>query len=141
MTIQEMCNEKRIALGLTHQNIADQAEMPLQTVRNFFSRASKAPSIYTTAKICAVLGVSLDQFFGIAERLTQEEKHVADLQAHIEDQELTIQDLRRRARTMRHAILALGGVVIALLTWCIYFDLHCLDMGFFRGGFNGVYKM
>lgn len=141
MTIQEMCNEKRIALGLTHQNIADQAEMPLQTVRNFFSRASKAPSIYTTAKICAVLGVSLDQFFGIAERLTQEEKHVADLQAHIEDQELTIQDLRRRARTMRHAILALGGVVIVLLTWCIYFDLHCLDMGFFRGGFNGVYKM
>lgn len=133
MTIQEMCNEKRIALGLTHQNIADQAEMPLQTVRNFFSRASKAPSIYTTAQICAVLGVSLDQFFGIAERLTQEEKHVADLQAHIADQESTIQDLRRRARTMRHAILALGGVVIALLTWCIYFDLHCLDMGFFRG--------
>lgn len=133
MTIQEMCNEKRIALGLTHQNIADQAEMPLQTVRNFFSRASKAPSIYTTAQICAVLGVSLDQFFGIAERLTQEEKHVADLQAHIADQELTIQDLRRRARTMRHAILALGGVVIALLTWCIYFDLHCLDTGFFRG--------
>lgn len=133
MTIQEMCNEKRIALGLTHQNIADQAEMPLQTVRNFFSRASKAPSIYTTAQICAVLGVSLDQFFGIAERLTQEEKHVADLQAHIADQELTIQDLRRRARTMRHAILALDGVVIALLTWCIYFDLHCLDTGFFRG--------
>ena len=133
MTIQEMCNEKRIALGLTHQNIADQAEMPLQTVRNFFSRASKAPSIYTTAQICAVLGVSLDQFFGIAERLTQEEKHVADLQAHIADLELTIQDLHRRARTMRHAILALGGVAIALLTWCIYFDLHCLDMGFFRG--------
>lgn len=133
MTIQEMCNEKRMALGLTHQNIADQAEMPLQTVRNFFSRASKAPSIYTTAQICAVLGVSLDQFFGIAERLTQEEKHVADLQAHIADQESTIQDLRRRARTMRHAILALGCVVIALLTWCIYFDLHCMDMGFFRG--------
>ena len=94
MTIQEMCNEKRIALGLTHQNIADQAEMPLQTVRNFFSRASKAPSIYTTAQICAVLGVSLDEFFGIAERLTQEETHVADLQSHIVDQESTIQDLR-----------------------------------------------
>lgn len=133
MTIQEMCNEKRIALGLTHQNIADQAEMPLQTVRNFFSRASKAPSIYTTAQICAVLGVSLDEFFGIAERLTQEEKHVADLQSHIADQESTIQDLRRRARTMRHAIFTLGWVLIGLLIWCVYFDLHCMDMGFFRG--------
>ena len=132
MTIQEMCNEKRIALGLTHQNIADQAEMPLQTVRNFFSRASKAPSIYTTAQICAVLGVSLDEFFGIAERLTQEEKHVADLQAHIADQEFTIQDLRRRARTMRHVIFTLGWVLLGLLIWCIYFDLHCMDMGFFR---------
>lgn len=133
MTIQEMCNEKRIALGLTHQNIADQAEMPLQTVRNFFSRASKAPSIYTTAQICAVLGVSLDEFFGIAERLTQEEKHVADLQSHIADQESTIQDLRRRARTMRHVIFTLGWVLLGLLIWCIYFDLHCMDMGFFRG--------
>lgn len=132
MTIQEMCNEKRMALGLTHQNIADQAEMPLQTVRNFFSRASKAPSIYTTAQICAVLGVSLDEFFGIAERLTQEEKHVADLQAHIADQELTIQDLHRRARTMRHVIFTLGWVLLGLLIWCIYFDLHCMDMGFFR---------
>lgn len=132
MTIQEMCNEKRIALGLTHQNIADQAEMPLQTVRNFFSRASKAPSIYTTAQICAVLGVSLDEFFGIAERLTQEETHVADLQSHIVDQESTIQDLRRRARSMRRAILVLGCVAIGLLVWCIYFDLHCLDIGFYR---------
>lgn len=132
MTIQEMCNEKRMALGLTHQNIADQAEMPLQTVRNFFSRASKAPSIYTTAQICAVLGVSLDEFFGIAERLTQEETHVADLQFHIADQESTIQDLRRRARSMRRAILVLGCVAIGLLVWCIYFDLHCLDIGFYR---------
>lgn len=133
MTIQEMCNEKRIALGLTHQNIADQAEMPLQTVRNFFSRASKAPSIYTTAQICAVLGVSLDEFFGIAERLTQEETHVADLQSHIADQESTIQDLRRRARTMRHVIFTLGLVLICLLIWCVYYDLHCMDTGFFRG--------
>ena len=132
MTIQEMCNEKRIALGLTQQNIADQAEMPLQTVRNFFSRASKAPSIYTTAQICAVLGVSLDEFFGISERLTQKEQHIADLQAYIADQESTIQDLHRRARNMRRAILVLGCVAIGLLVWCIYFDLHCLDIGFYR---------
>lgn len=132
MTIQEMCNEKRIALGLTQQNIADQAEMPLQTVRNFFSRASKAPSIYTTAQICTVLGVSLDEFFGISERLTQKEQHIADLQAYIADQESTIQDLHRRARNMRRAILVLGCVAIGLLVWCIYFDLHCLDIGFYR---------
>lgn len=132
MTIQEMCNEKRIALGLTHQNIADQAEMPLQTVRNFFSRASKAPSIYTTAQICAVLGVSLDEFFGIAERLTQEEKHVADLQSHIADQESTIQDLRRRAKTYRRAILFMSLAIAVLVAWCIYFDVKCMQIGFWR---------
>lgn len=132
MTIQEMCNEKRIALGLTHQNIADQAEMPLQTVRNFFSRASKAPSIYITAQICAVLGVSLDEFFGIAERLTQEEKHVADLQSHIADQESTIQDLRRRAKTYRRAILFMSLAITVLVAWCIYFDVQCMQIGFWR---------
>nr|DAW56272.1 MAG TPA: MAS20 protein import receptor [Caudoviricetes sp.] len=33
---------------------------------------------------------------------------------------------------MRRAILVLGCVAIGLLVWCIYFDLHCLDIGFYR---------
>lgn len=133
MTIQELCKERKAALGYTHQDIAERSGVPLQTVRNFFSKASKAPSIYTTAQICAVLGVSLDEYFGISEQLTTEEKHVEDLQAQISTQKAIISDLNRRGRTYRRAILFMSFLIAILILWGIYFDLHCMQIGFWRG--------
>ena len=60
MTIQDLCREKRAALNMTAQDIADASGVPLSTVNNFFAHASKSPALYTTAGICAALGVSLD---------------------------------------------------------------------------------
>lgn len=133
MTIQELCKERKAALGYTHQDIADRSGVPLQTVRNFFSKASKSPSIYTTAQICAALGVSLDEFFGISEQLTTEEMRVEDLHAQISTQEAIIKDLNRRGRTYRRAILFMAIAIAVLGAWCIYIDLHCMQIGFWRG--------
>ena len=132
MTIQELCKERKTALGYTHQDIADRSGVPLQTVRNFFSSASKAPSIYTAAQIRAVLGVSLDEYFGISEQLTTEEKHMEDLQAQISTQKAIIDDLNRRGRTYRRAILFMSLAIAILVAWCIYFDVQCMHIGFWR---------
>ena len=43
MTIQEVCKEKRNALGMTIQDIAEASGIPPSTVNNFFTHASKAP--------------------------------------------------------------------------------------------------
>ena len=124
-------------LRLTHQDIADKAGLPLQTVKNFFSRASKSPSVYTVAAICKVLGISLDEAFGISEHLTPTEETLQarndELERHVDAKADTIEIMRRGVR-IRNSVIAIMFVIIAMLAvWCVYIDFHCIDYGFWRG--------
>lgn len=124
-------------LRLTHQDIADKAGLPLQTVKNFFSRASKSPSVYTVAAICRVLGISLDEVFGISEHLTPTEETLQarndELERHVDAKADTIEIMRRGVR-IRNGVIAIMFLIIAFLTvWCVYIDFHCIDYGFWRG--------
>lgn len=74
MNIQELCKIRKEELKLTYHDISDASGVPLSTVQNFFSKMSKAPSIYTVAPICKVLGISLDEVFEITEHLTRPRK-------------------------------------------------------------------
>lgn len=75
MNIQEVCRIRKEELKLTYQDISNASGVPLSTVQNFFSKFSKAPSIYTVAPICKAMGISLDEVFGISEHLTRPRKH------------------------------------------------------------------
>jgi transcriptional regulator with XRE-family HTH domain len=137
VNIQKRCQEQKDLLRLTHQDIADKAGLPLQTVKNFFSRASKSPSVYTVAAICKVLGISIDEAFGITERLTPAEETLQarndELERHVDAKSDTIEIMRRGVR-IRNGVIAIMFVIIALLTvWCVYIDFHCIDYGFWRG--------
>lgn len=124
-------------LRLTHQDIADKAGLPLQTVKNFFSRASKSPSVYTVAAICRVLGISLDEVFGITEHLTPTGETLQarndELERHVDAKADTIEIMRRGVRIRNGVILILFIMVVLLAVWCLYIDLHCADYGFWRG--------
>lgn len=137
MNIQKRCQEQKDLLRLTHQDIADKAGLPLQTVKNFFSRASKSPSVYTVAAICRVLGISLDEVFGISEHLTPTEETLQarndELERHVDAKADTIEIMRRGVR-IRNGVIAIMFLIIAFLTvWCVYIDFHCIDYGFWRG--------
>lgn len=137
MNIQKRCQEQKDLLRLTHQDIADKAGLPLQTVKNFFSRASKSPSVYTVAAICKVLGISLDESFGISEHLTPTEETLQarndELERHVDAKTDTIEIMRRGVR-IRNVVIAIMFVIIAMLAvWCVYIDFHCIDYGFWRG--------
>ena len=137
MNIQKRCQEQKDLLRLTHQDIADKAGLPLQTVKNFFSRASKSPSVYTVAAICKVLGISLDEAFGISEHLTPTEETLQarndELERHVDAKADTIEIMRRGVR-IRNSVIAIMFVIIAMLAvWCVYIDFHCIDYGFWRG--------
>ena len=137
MNIQKRCQEQKDLLRLTHQDIADKAGLPLQTVKNFFSRASKSPSVYTVAAICKVLGISLDEVFGISEHLTPTEETLQarndELERHV-DAKADMIEIMRRGVHIRNAVIFILFVVVVLLTaWCVYVDLHCADYGFWRG--------
>ena len=124
-------------LRLTHQDIADKADLPLQTVKNFFSRASKSPSVYTVAAICKVLGISLDEAFGISEHLTPTEETLQarndELERHVDAKADTIEIMRRGVHIRNGVIAIMFLITVFLAVWCVYIDFHCIDYGFWRG--------
>lgn len=143
MTIQDICRERRAALKLTAQDIADASGLSVSTVNNFFAHASKSPALYTVGPICAVLGVSLDAYFCIGDHLTANEETLQaekdGLEHRLENKRQTIGLMETELRNLRHSIklyrwimFALGAVIVGLIVWCIYFDLHCMDVGFWR---------
>ena len=137
MDIRELCKSRKDALKLTYQDISDASGVPLSTVQNFFSKFSKAPSIYTVAPICKALGISLDEVFGISERLTRSEETLQarndELERHV-DAKADMIDIMRRGVHIRNGMIFILFVVVLLLTaWCLYVDLHCADYGFWRG--------
>lgn len=102
MNIQEVCKSRKEELKLTYQDISDASGVPLSTVQNFFSKFSKAPSIYTVAPICKALGISLDEAFGISEHLTPTEETLQarndELERHVDAKADTIEIMRRGVR-------------------------------------------
>lgn len=143
MDLWEMCRTKKENLNLTMQEIADSAGLPVGTVKKFFSAASKSPSVYTVAPICKVLGVSLDGYFSIGDHLTANEKTLREradgLEHRLENKRQTIglmetelHNLRHSVKLYRWIIFGLSLLIVGLIVWCIWEDIHCADYGIWR---------
>ena len=137
MTIQDVCREKKAALRMTAQDIADASGVPLSTVNNFFAHASKSPALYTTAPICAALGVSLDEFFGISDKMAANEETLQaerdGLEHRLENKREAIAMLKKGLKMRDRTILTMSVVLIGLLVWCVWVNIHCANYGFWRG--------
>ena len=144
MTLQETCKAKAQALNVTYQEISDATNIPLQTVRNFFSAASKAPSILTAAPICKFLGVSIDEYFEITDKLTMSEDvlsakndtlraHKKELEKHLVDNDKTMKIMMDGVRTRNRIIAALLVLLFMAILYGLYLDFNCVQIGFWRG--------
>ena len=154
--IREYCKEEKDKRELTIQDIADQANIPLSTVKNYFSESSKNPSVYTVGPICAALGVSLDKYFGIKSedrpaeqseqlsRISILEKRCQDLEkdiAHLNDiinlKDMAIKDAKeevRRRRPIIYLLLFMSILTVgAFIAYLLHFDLTNPSYGLFRG--------
>ena len=149
--IKNICKKRRDELRVTNQQIADGIyemfgdDIPVSTIASFFASRSQAGSVYTTGYICAYLGVSLDEQFGIkfahpAESATE----IAVLQERIvsKDKEIRVQqeligELKSGIRNRRPVIWACIGAVIlmaAILMFYVSVDLVTPHAGFFQPG-------
>lgn len=137
MTIQDLCREKRAALNLTAQDIADASNVPLSTVNNFFANSSKAPSINTVGPICAVLGISLDAFYGIGTHYTANEETLhaenVGLEKHLSSKRQIITMMAQGVKTRNRVIAALLVLLFLSMTYALYLDFNCIQIGFWRG--------
>lgn len=133
-TIQDLCWKEREAQRKTAQTIADESGISISTVNNYFSSASKQPSVYTVGPICKSLGVSLDRYFEIVpkgEDLTEREEALLTQQVGHE------QDINKLLNeTIKHknrVIFALLLIFALALVYGITLDLLNPSMGLFRG--------
>lgn len=137
MTIQDLCREKRGALHMTAQDIADASNVPLSTVNNFFANASKSPSINTAGPICAVLGISLDAFFGIGDHYTTtEETLLAEkdgLEKNLSSNRQLITMMEQGVKTRNRIIAALLVLLFLSTAYALYLDFDNIQVGFWRG--------
>lgn len=134
MTIQQLCRERKDELKITAQEISDRANIPLSTVNNYFSSASKSPYIGTVGPICAVLGISLDLYFEIntpevpeLEAYKTEIQHQAEI---IKRQDQQLKELRAQARSLRFAIYVAAILAVIVAIYFFRFDLTNPDWGF-----------
>ena len=58
LQIKDALKSQREEKHMTNQEISDLSGLSMNTVNNYFSSRSKAPSIYTVGPLCAALGVS-----------------------------------------------------------------------------------
>ena len=137
MDLWEICRAKKEQLCITNEGIAAEADLPIGTVKKFFSGASKSPYIFTVAPICRALGISLDAFFGISDRLTPTEETLTarqeQLEQRVEFKDRAVDMLWHGIRMRNHIIIHMIIVILILLGWCLYLDANCLDIGLLRG--------
>lgn len=136
MTIQDLCRDKKAALHMTAQDIADKSGVPLSTVNNFFANASKAPSINTAGPICAVLGISIDEFFDIGDRYTATEETLqaekVGLEKRLSNKRQIITMMEQGVRIRNRIIAALLVLLCLVAMYALYLDFHCVQIGFWR---------
>lgn len=133
-TIQDICWKERETQRKTAQTIADESGVSISTVNNYFSSASKQPSVYTVGPICKSLGVSLDRYFEIVpkgEDLTEREEALLTQQVcHEQDMNKLLNKAIKHKNRMIFALLLIFALA---LMYGITLDLLNPSMGLFRG--------
>ena len=122
---------------MTAQDIADQSGVPLFTVNNFFANASKSSSINTAGPICAVLGISIDEFFGIGNHYTGTEETLqaekVGLEKRLSNKREIITMIKQGVKTRNRIIAALIVLLFLAILYGLYLDFSCVQVGFWRG--------
>lgn len=154
-TLQDLCKDAKDRQNLTIQDLSDMTDISASTISNFFSASSKEPSVYKMGLICAALGVSMDEYFGIEKEVTTEDQltkaneqlkhqkqlHDADVQiAHLEgsmeQMAKTINYHRKKSRDTKFAIYGLTflcAIFMAVIVGYIFFDYRIPPPGAYSG--------
>lgn len=124
--ITKKLNEMKDAADLTNQEIADLSGVALGTVNRIFAGQTDNPSFQNISAIVKVLGGSLDELAGIAQKPHTEEHHViAKLIELYKDQ---IEGKNKWIKTLFFCLIAMVAILLFILLW----DVTHPDMGYVR---------
>ena len=128
--LSDLCREQKqtITPHKTNQDVAENTDLSVGTVSQFFRGDIKNPSVYTVGPICREMGVSMDEYFGIppaeppdAEKLRAEN---AALRAQLAQQQKSL-------RMHRLVTLILLGILL-LCALALVADVLIPSIGWIR---------
>lgn len=128
--LSDLCREQKqtITPHKTNQDVAENTDLSVGTVSQFFRGDIKNPSVYTVGPICREMGVSMDEYFGIppaeppdAEKLRAEN---AALRAQLAQQQKSL-------RMHRLVTLILLGILL-LCALALLVDVLSPSIGWIR---------
>lgn len=160
-SLQELCAQARDAQHISMQQLIDETGIPEGTIKKFFTSCSKNPSVYNAGLICSVLGISLDEYFGIEKTITTEDElvqvseqlkhqkqlhdadvHIANLEGSMEQMAKTIDYQRKKVRITKFAIYGLMlvcAIFLAVIVGYIFFDYRVPNQGLIQGGETNIF--
>ena len=144
--LRDICRKAKDDRGYSTQDLADMTGISRSTIDNFFATASKAPNVYNAGLLCKALGVSLDDYFGIASEESAEaqlRRQLAEDRMSSENQRLTeVNGLQKELDKSRLSTIFVLSFLCAVLSVALIFyiivDFRIKDAGLIQGGEVGI---
>ena len=131
-----MCREQKQAISphKTNQDVAENTDLSVGTVSQFFRGDIKNPSVYTVGPICREMGVSMDEYFGIPHDEPAASAEPSDAEKLRAENAALRTQLSQQQKSLRmHRLVTL--ILLGILSLCVLalaFDLLSPSIGWIR---------
>jgi len=132
--LSDLCREQKQTLSphKTNQDVAENTDLSVGTVSQFFRGDIKNPSVYAVSPICREMGVSIDDYFGIPHDAPAEASNVEKLRTKNAALRAQLAQQQKSLRMHRLVTLILLGI-LALCALALVIDVLTPSVGWFRG--------
>ena len=117
--LSDLCREQKqtITPRKTNQDVAENTDLSVGTVSQFFRGDIKNPSVYTVGPICREMGVSMDEYFGIPHDEPAEPAESSDAEKlRTENAALRAQLAQQQKSLRMHRLVTL--ILLGILSLC-----------------------
>lgn len=130
--------EARDRQGMTLQRLIDESGVAKSAINNLSAGTQVHPKLFDAAAVCKVLGLSLDDMFGLEKPCDTPEgmqKRIHELElenVHLRDEVNHNADMDRVKNTVIYALTGLCALLVLVVIGYMIFDAHILDAGLFQ---------
>lgn len=134
--LSDLCREQKQAITphKTNQDVAENTDLSVGTVSQFFRGDIKNPSVYTVGPICREMGVSMDEYFGIPHDEPAEPSEPPDAEKLRAETAALRAQLAQQQKSLRmHRLVTL--ILLGILSLCalaLVADVLSPSIGWFR---------
>ena len=134
--LSDLCREQKqtITPRKTNQDVAENTDLSVGTVSQFFRGDIKNPSVYTVGPICREMGVSMDEYFGIPPAEPAEPAEPPDAEKLRAETAALRAQLAQQQKSLRmHRLVTL--ILLGILSLCalaLVADVLSPSIGWFR---------